>query len=213
MASKEVASWAREALQHTASLNLRDDADDSSVMSQSHLDADAALRWACQQPGALQKVTAAYLGWCGELSDLGLKYLGIAIPGLKELHVAECERVRDGGIEALAAACPGLHTVVISSCYNLTSRSVQALAEACGDGLQVLQADWTSVDDAALHALGEHCVNLECLDLTGVTGVNDIGISALAYRTSKAFKLGDPEFRPSLVTLYSRCIHATFTLY
>ena len=96
--SQEVRGWASDALQQATVLTCRETQDDTV----SHIDADAALRWVCQQPGALKRCATADLGWCGQLTELGLEYLGLAVPGLTELRMPECEQIGDRGLEAHA---------------------------------------------------------------------------------------------------------------
>ncbi|XP_038884757.1 F-box protein SKP2A isoform X2 [Benincasa hispida] len=89
---------------------------------------DTALQAIGQYCNHLQSVN---LGWCENVSDVGVMSLAYGCPDLRTLDLCGCVLITDDSVIALANMCPHLRSLGLYYCQNITDRAMYSLAHSC----------------------------------------------------------------------------------
>ncbi|KAG6671723.1 hypothetical protein I3842_16G017800 [Carya illinoinensis] len=68
------------------------------------------------------------LGWCDNVSDVGVMSLAYGCPDLRTLDLCGCVRITDDSVIALANRCLHLRSLGLYYCQNITDRAMYSLA-------------------------------------------------------------------------------------
>ncbi|RDX70637.1 F-box protein SKP2B, partial [Mucuna pruriens] len=88
---------------------------------------DTALQAIGQYCNQLQFLN---LGWCENVSDVGVMSLAHGCPDLRTLDLCGCVLITDDSVIALANKCPHLRSLGLYYCQNITDRAMYSLAES-----------------------------------------------------------------------------------
>ncbi|KAG6602148.1 F-box protein SKP2A, partial [Cucurbita argyrosperma subsp. sororia] len=88
---------------------------------------DTALQVIGQYCNHLQSVN---LGWCENVSDVGVMSLAYGCPDLRSLDLCGCVLITDNSVIALANMCPHLRSLGLYYCQNITDRAMYSLAHS-----------------------------------------------------------------------------------
>ncbi|KAH8515784.1 hypothetical protein H0E87_004290 [Populus deltoides] len=67
------------------------------------------------------------LGWCENVSDVGVMSLAYGCPDLRTLDLCGCVCITDDSVIALADRCPRLRSLCLYYCRNITDRAMYSL--------------------------------------------------------------------------------------
>ncbi|KAK4742177.1 hypothetical protein SAY87_000178 [Trapa incisa] len=70
------------------------------------------------------------LGWCENVSDVGVMSLAFGCPQLRVLDLCGCVRITDDSVIALVNGCPNLTSLGLYYCQNITDRAMYSLAQS-----------------------------------------------------------------------------------
>ncbi|XP_014502650.1 F-box protein SKP2B [Vigna radiata var. radiata] len=70
------------------------------------------------------------LGWCENVSDVGVTSLAYGCPDLRTLDLCGCVLITDDSVIALANRCPHLRSLGLYYCQNITDRAMYSLAQS-----------------------------------------------------------------------------------
>ncbi|GAV74515.1 F-box domain-containing protein/LRR_6 domain-containing protein [Cephalotus follicularis] len=70
------------------------------------------------------------LGWCENVSDVGVMSLAYGCPELKSLDLCGCLLITDDSVIALANSCFCLRSLGLYYCQNITDRAIYSLAQS-----------------------------------------------------------------------------------
>lgn len=70
------------------------------------------------------------LGWCENISDIGVMKLAYGCPDLKALDLCGCVQITDESVIALANRCVHLRSLGLYYCQNITDRAMYSLADS-----------------------------------------------------------------------------------
>lgn len=82
------------------------------------------------------------LGWCENVTDVGVMSLAYGCPDLRTLDLCGCVLITDDSVIALANRCPHLRSLGLYYCQNITDRAMYSLAQS-----KVNNRTWGSVKD------------------------------------------------------------------
>ncbi|XP_050224907.1 F-box/LRR-repeat protein 3 [Mercurialis annua] len=120
------------------------------------------------------------LGFCANISDIGLCYIASNCSKLQELDLYRCTGIGDDGVAALSSGCKKLKNLNLSYCNQITDIGLNYLGclEELSD-LEMRQLD--KITSVGLTALAAKCRSLADLDLKHCEKIDDPGFCALAY--------------------------------
>ena len=112
------------------------------------------------------------------------------LKALTVLNMKDCIHITDTTLEGLQLRCAKIHTLVLQGCHQLTDRALQFMFETASDSVNNVfpmcdsfktlnLASCLKFSAVGLHALFLKCGELEDLDLSGVTCINDAVIQDL----------------------------------
>ncbi|KAL5571716.1 hypothetical protein UlMin_021313 [Ulmus minor] len=131
------------------------------------------------------------LGWCENVSDVGVMSLAYGCPDLRTVDLCGCVLITDDSVIALASRCVHLRSLGLYYCQNITDRAMYSLAQSRvwesvkgrsdEDGLKTLNiSQCTALTPPAVQAVcdtfpslhtcsGRHSLIMSgCLNLTSV---------------------------------------------
>ncbi|KAM1151151.1 hypothetical protein COP2_034840 [Malus domestica] len=153
------------------------------------------------------------LGWCEDVSDVGVMSLAYGCPDLRTVDLCGCVLISDDSVIALANRCPHLQSLGLYYCKNITDRAMYSLAQSLvknkpaamwesrktrndEEGLRTLNiSQCTALTPSAVQAVcdsfpalhtcsGRHSLNFSgCMNLTSV----HCACAVQAHRTANAF--------------------------
>ncbi|XP_077213714.1 RNI-like superfamily protein isoform X2 [Tasmannia lanceolata] len=87
-----------------------------------------AIAYNCRQLQALS------LGWCEDVTDVGVMSLALGCPDLRALDLCGCVLITDESVIALANGCHSLRSLGLYYCQNITDRAMYSLANCLVKG-------------------------------------------------------------------------------
>ncbi|KAF5749087.1 hypothetical protein HS088_TW04G01049 [Tripterygium wilfordii] len=70
------------------------------------------------------------LGWCENVTDIGVMSLAYGCPNLRSLDLCSCVLITDDSVIALANRCPHLRSLGLYYCRNITDRAMYSLVQS-----------------------------------------------------------------------------------
>jgi hypothetical protein len=124
-------------------------------------------------------------GISSEVDDALLGVIsGGALPLLTSLSLAACPQISGAGIKVLVTKLPELRKLGLSEC-NVDAATVLEIARKCAQLEEILLRRCILVNDAALERLST-LDKLRKLDLSGIVGLTEAGVVALAKNGASA---------------------------
>ncbi|KAL3646034.1 Transcription factor COE2 [Castilleja foliolosa] len=164
--------------------------------------------WVMGKGQGLKKLKSLSISCCGGVSDSGVEALGKGCQDLKTFSLRKCSLVSDRGLVSFAKGAESLESLQLDECHGITQRGVFNILANCCKKLKALaltnclgvrdsdflEFPFTSLclslrsltirscpgfGDVSLGLLGRLCPKLTQVDLTGIKGVTDAGVSRL----------------------------------
>ncbi|GFQ05508.1 ein3-binding F-box protein 1 [Phtheirospermum japonicum] len=165
--------------------------------------------WVMGKGQGLKKLKSLSISACGGVSDSGVEALGKGCQDLKTFALQKCSLVSDRGLVSFAKGAGSLESLQLDECHGITQRGVFNILANCCKKLKALaltnclgvrDSDFLEFSltsplclslrsltirtcpgfgDAGLGLLGRLCPKLTQVDLTGLKGVTDAGVSRL----------------------------------
>jgi hypothetical protein len=108
-----------------------------------------------------------------------------ALPLLTSLSLAACPRVTSAGLTNLVTALPKMRKLGLSECLHVDAATVIKIASTCKYLEEISLERCIAVDDEAVSALS-HLDRLQMIDLSGVIGLTEVSVIALAQNGAAA---------------------------
>jgi hypothetical protein len=150
------------------------------------------------------------------LSDIGLRAVALASPGLESLLLDNCKNVKGAGLAAVADCCPKLTTLSVAGCNWLPPWVLSRIGSGC-PSLEVLNlSDLNKMNDDDLRSCVRSATSLTEVSLQRCTMVSDPGVLAVAQAASGLRKLNlersDLPYKVTdvaLLALAQHCVNLT----
>lgn len=159
--------------------------------------------WVMGNANGLHKMKAFTITSCRGVTDLALEAVGKGCPNLKQMCLRRCSFLSDNGMVAFARTAASLESLQLEECNRITQSGVLGALSNFKAQLKVLSIvkclgirdivsasaalspckslrsltirDCPGFGSASLAMVGRLCPQLQQLDLSGLSGVSDVG--------------------------------------